>query len=116
MHPPSWVTPRFDMADFFDYSCDTCGAPVCERLQVMNLTLNIEEALYCFPCLTTLQDVPAEDLRETLLDYVGARDCFKKPWRTFKATGCPYPRVETLDSAGETAMAGVCYCRPDTEI
>ena len=89
---------------FFDYACDHCGAPVCERVQIMNLALDNVEDLYCLPCLATEQDMAPPALAEFARDYVYSRDCFKTPWQNFNATGCP--RLAT----------GSCYCQDPAPI
>jgi hypothetical protein len=106
---------------FFDYTCDVCDAPVCERVSILNLTLDIEDSLYCLPCLTRWQEeqpaevalsaVQVQTLRDFLMGYVSGRDCFKKPWQSFDATPCPLPRVETVPPDAE-GSAQWCYCRP----
>ncbi|MFM7468628.1 MAG: hypothetical protein ACKO37_03910 [Vampirovibrionales bacterium] len=112
------------IASFFDYTCDACQAPVCERVSILNLTLDIEDILYCLPCLTRLQEDIGPDsplsleqvmtLRALLLGYVEARDCFNKPWSQFKAQACPLPRIETQTLPSETASwHAVCFCRPE---
>lgn len=74
---------------FFDYSCDMCGAPVCERLQLMNLALGYEESLCCLDCLAQQQEMPPAELAEFAKSYVHSRDCFKNPWLKFNAAPCP---------------------------
>lgn len=74
---------------FFDYSCDLCGAPVCERVQLMNLALNYEEELFCLDCLAKEQDMAPAELADFAKSYVYSRDCFKNPWMKFNATTCP---------------------------
>lgn len=84
---------------FFDYSCDQCGAPVCERVQLMNLALGYEADLYCLDCLAQLQDMPADELAAFAKSYISSRDCFKAPWLKFNARDCP--KLET----------GACFCQ-----
>lgn len=84
---------------FFTYTCDQCGAAVCERVQLMNLALDYVEDLYCLPCLASLQDMEPPELAEFAKDYIESRDCFKTPWRKFDAAPCP--RLEN----------GQCFCQ-----
>jgi hypothetical protein len=74
---------------FFTYTCDRCGALLCERVQLMNLALNYVEDLYCLTCLATEQDMPEPELAEFAKDYVYSRECFKMPWDKFDAKPCP---------------------------
>lgn len=74
---------------FFDYSCDRCGAPVCERVQVMNLALDYVDELFCMDCLAAEQDMEPAALAEFAKEYVYARECFKTPWDNFNAKICP---------------------------
>lgn len=89
------------LADFFDYACETCGAPYCERVSVMNLALGETEAGYCLPCLAQLQagTVTAGALAERLKPYILSRDCFKKPWLAFDPSPCP------------AASTNTCFCQ-----
>ena len=88
--------------DFFDYNCDRCGAPVCERVQIMNLALDNVDELFCLVCLAEEQEMGPVELAEFAKAYVYSRECFKTPWDAFKAKSCP--RLST----------GECYCQ-DTE-
>ncbi len=74
---------------FFDYTCDVCGGPVCERIQLMNLALNYEEELFCLDCLASEQEMSPPDLASFAKEYVYSRDCFKTPWFKFNAKPCP---------------------------
>jgi hypothetical protein len=80
--------PETDIS-FFDYTCDQCGAPVCERVQLMNLALDYVEDLYCLQCLATEQGMEQPELAEFAKDYVYSRECFKTPWDKFNAKACP---------------------------
>jgi hypothetical protein len=84
---------------FFDYTCDQCGAPVCERVQLMNLALDYVEDLYCLQCLANEQGMPQPELAEFAKDYVQSRECFKTPWDKFNASTCP------------KLPLGQCYCQ-----
>lgn len=84
---------------FFDYTCDRCGAPVCERVQIMNLALNYVETLFCLHCLAGEQDLTEAAMAEFAKAYVHARECFKTPWDTFNASACPKISTHT------------CYCQ-----
>ncbi len=113
MNTKEWVTPAFGPFSFwydavmmtplpihfFDYTCDRCGAPVCERVQLMNLALNYEEELFCLDCLAAEQDMSPEALADFAKSYVYSRDCFKNPWMKFDATPCP-KRTD-----------GLCFCQ-----
>lgn len=77
------------MADFFDYYCDNCDKPFCERIQVMNLALNYVEEAFCLECLASREGVEPEAFYYWILDYVASRDCFKTPWENFSAASCP---------------------------
>lgn len=85
--------------DFFDYTCDHCGAPVCERVQIMNLSLDNVDDLFCLACLAEEQDMTQSALAEFAKDYVYSRECFKTPWDAFNAKPCP------------KLATGACYCQ-----
>ena len=91
------------LPEFFDYTCDRCGAPVCERMQIMNLALDNIDDLYCLACLAEEQDMAQPALADFAREYVYSRECFKTPWDAVDAKGCP--RLST----------GECYCQdPDS--
>lgn len=74
---------------FFDYACDRCGAPFCERVQIMNLALDYVEEQFCLDCLAAEQGMVPAELAAFAKDYVHARECFKTPWEKFNAAACP---------------------------
>jgi hypothetical protein len=76
-------------ASFFDYTCDRCGAPVCERVQIMNLALDYVEDIYCLACLAAEQGTSEHELADFAKAYVHSRECFKTPWDKFDASRCP---------------------------
>ncbi len=77
------------MADFFEYYCDSCDKPFCERIHVMNLVLNNVEEEFCLECLAQNEGLAGEAFYQWILDYVEARECFKTPWDNFKFALCP---------------------------
>jgi hypothetical protein len=77
------------MADFFDYQCDNCGKPFCERIHVMNMVLNLVEEEFCLECLAENESRSPETFYYWIIDYVMARDCFKGPWEKFNPAPCP---------------------------
>ena len=87
------------LPSFFDYTCDRCGGPVCERQQIMNLALDNVDDLYCLGCLAEEQAMTQPELAEFARDYVCSRECFKTPWDAFNAKPCP--KLSTQE----------CYCQ-----
>jgi len=77
------------MPEFFDYTCDRCGAPFCERVQLMNLALDYVDEQFCLACLAAGQDMNETAMADFARDYIDSRECFKTPWEKFDATGCP---------------------------
>jgi hypothetical protein len=88
-------------APFFDYTCDLCGAALCERVQIMNLALNYVETLYCLACLAEEQGLTQEAMADFAREYVYARECFKTPWYHFGAQARQCPRLPLLQ----------CFCQ-----
>jgi|SRR6478609_7741519 len=82
---------------FFDYTCDLCGAPLCERVQIMNLSLDYVDDLYCLSCLAKQQGLSDAELAETAKEYVQGRECFKTPWDKFasQAQVCPLLKYQS---------------------
>ncbi len=76
-------------SNFFDYTCDTCGEPFCERVNIMNLALGFVEDAFCLNCLAQTHNQTEEDMAAFCWDYVKTRDCFKAPWLKFNASVCP---------------------------
>ena len=85
--------------DFFDYYCDRCDAPLCERVQLMNPALDHTEAAYCLACLAAEHDMDEPEMARFAFDYIQSRDCFKNPWQAFDASPCPKIQSKT------------CYCQ-----
>jgi hypothetical protein len=78
------------MSLFFEYTCDTCATPFCERILIMNMALGFEEEQYCLKCLTQQENQPSEKLFfDWIKDYILARDCFLSPWQKFNPSPCP---------------------------
>ena len=73
---------------FFDYHCDACGTPFCERIHVMNLALDNLDDEYCLECLAKGERVLPEAFYHWIVEYINARDCFKTPWDEFNAAPC----------------------------
>ncbi|MEB3286919.1 MAG: hypothetical protein VKJ04_05405 [Vampirovibrionales bacterium] len=88
---------------FFDYRCDACGTPFCERVHVMNLALDRIEEEFCLACLSQEYAMAEPEMADYTWDYVQARDCFKSPWENFDAATCP--KIE----------AGQCFCQKSTQ-
>jgi hypothetical protein len=80
---------------FFIYPCDRCGAPFCERVQVMNLALNYVDEMYCLACLAAEQGMDEAGIAQFAKDYVYARECFKTPWDHFAEQAKTCPRLFT---------------------
>jgi hypothetical protein len=77
------------MSDFFDYHCEQCGKPFCERIQVMNLALNHLESGFCLECLSSKEELDPIAFYQWILDYIELRPCFKTPWTEFDYSPCP---------------------------
>ena len=78
---------------FFDYSCDNCAAPVCERMMLICLSLGYEDELLCTDCLSKEEGLALDTMLKSSKRYILSRDCFKKPWQKFQAEACPKLKV-----------------------
>ena len=89
MTTPLSLSPQESL--FFDYTCDRCGTPLCERVQIMNLSLDYVDDLYCLSCLAAEQGLSEAEMAETAREFVYGRECFKTPWDNFGplARQCP---------------------------
>ncbi|MBX2861048.1 MAG: hypothetical protein KTR14_07425 [Vampirovibrio sp.] len=84
---------------FFDYACDACGKPYCERINIMNLALDFVEDQYCLDCLAKEYEKSEKEMATFVWGYVSARECFLTPWNKFEPSSCP--KLET----------NTCYCQ-----
>jgi hypothetical protein len=81
---------------FFDYSCDVCGAPVCERMLLFTLAHGFEEETLCLACLGEALSLPLDRLIPKTQGYIQSRDCFRKPWDAVTNTAtCPHREAES---------------------
>jgi hypothetical protein len=76
---------------FFEYACDRCNAPVCERQTLIALALDVEEETLCIACLETQEGLTRDAFLPKTKRYIQSRDCFKKPWNAMaeQAKNCP---------------------------
>ena len=74
---------------FFNYTCDQCQAPVCERMLLFALAHDVEEETLCLDCLVKQESVEKEAFVQQTKAYIQSRNCFKKPWHAFDASQCP---------------------------
>lgn len=77
------------VTDFFEYVCDGCGKPFCERIHVMNLVLDNLDEEFCLECLAAEESHEPEGFYQWIINYVDARECFKSVWDKFDASPCP---------------------------
>ena len=64
----------------------------------MNLALGFTEEFYSLQALSEKYSKPAEDVFDLALNYVQARDCFKKEWDKMQAKDeCPLPNDCLID-------------------
>jgi hypothetical protein len=61
--------------------CYKCHAPICQKVNLLNLVLGIEENQTCLICLAEEHSKQKEEIFHELKDYVKSRECFDKPWR-----------------------------------
>lgn len=92
-----------DFDSFFDYRCDACGELFCERVHVMNMTLDHIDEEFCMSCLSQTHALSEPEMADFAWDYVQRRDCFKTPWEHFDASLCPRIPTQT------------CYCQKTTQ-
>jgi hypothetical protein len=85
---------------FFEYVCDACAAPLCERETLYALALGYEEDTLCCDCLSEQESLPLDALLSSLQGYIQSRECFQKPWKAFEqqAQECPL------------LLRGTCVC------
>jgi hypothetical protein len=76
---------------FFEYACDRCNAPVCERQTLIGLALGVEEETLCIACLEVQEGLAQDVFLPKTKRYIQSRDCFKKPWNAVaeQAKNCP---------------------------
>jgi hypothetical protein len=70
--------------------CDSCGAPLCLRKQVINLALGNTDEMYCLVCLGEDNDQKPAQVLENIRQYVYRRECFRKEWLKYLSVEyCP---------------------------
>jgi hypothetical protein len=70
--------------------CDACGAPLCLRKQVINLALGNTDEMLCLECLGKDNDQSAQEVLESVKEYVYRRECFRKEWLRYPSVKhCP---------------------------
>jgi hypothetical protein len=81
---------------FFEYACDRCNAPVCERQTLIGLALGVEEETLCIACLEVQEGLAQDVFLPKTKRYIQSRDCFKKPWNAVveQAKNCPLLPLE----------------------
>jgi len=73
--------------------CQSCAADLCLRQQVLNLALGEEKEVLCLNCLAADNNKSAEQLLQSLSEYIVSRECFAKQWRRYASRDfCPDPQ------------------------
>jgi hypothetical protein len=85
------IVEHSENAPFFEYACDRCNAPVCERQALIALALGVEEETLCMACLEIQEGLAQAVFLPKTKRYIQSRDCFKKPWNAVAehAKNCP---------------------------
>jgi hypothetical protein len=72
--------------------CSKCGAALCIRKQVINLSLGKVESMLCLVCLAQSEGCQPEKLISGMVGYIMGRDCFRKEWVRYRGIDdCPAP-------------------------
>ena len=72
--------------------CSGCGAALCLRQQVLNLTVGSTDEMLCLVCLAADNETSPEELLGRLKEYVQSRECFKREWDRYEGRAfCPAP-------------------------
>ena len=70
--------------------CSVTGLPICRRMFNINLALGYAEEFYSLKALSEMHGQGMEEMFEFGLDYVEARECFRKEWAKMKGPDeCP---------------------------
>lgn len=79
-------------------TCSITGMPVCRRMLNMNLALGYTEEFYSLSALAEKHDMSMEEMFDFALDYIQARECFRKEWVKMQdASECPLPNDCLID-------------------
>lgn len=73
-------------------TCQTCGAPLCLRKQVINLALGFLDSMRCLVCIGRENEKEPEKILEDVKVYISTRDCFATQWLNYRnVSACPDP-------------------------
>lgn len=79
-------------------TCSKTELPICRRMFNMNLALGYSEEFYSLKALAEMHGKSCEEIFELGMNYVQARDCFKKEWdKMLSAEECPLPEDCCID-------------------
>ncbi len=70
--------------------CKVTGLPVCRRMFNINLALGYSEEFYALKALAEMHAKSLDEMFDFALDYINARECFRKEWVKMKdPSECP---------------------------
>lgn len=72
--------------------CAQCGARLCLRKQVINLSLGNAEEMLCLVCLSNNNSKAPQEVLSQMRAYVVGRQCFRNQWLKYRNESyCPEP-------------------------
>ncbi len=72
--------------------CSVSGSPLCRRMLNINLALGYTEEFFSLSVLAEMHERNPEAMFDFALDYIRARECFRKEWvKMQEASECPLP-------------------------
>jgi tRNA 2-thiouridine synthesizing protein A len=69
-----------DMARLEGGRCSDCLAALCSHQVLMNLALGFKDAMLCLSCLAAELEHGIELFRDSLINYLQQRECYKTAW------------------------------------
>ncbi len=78
--------------------CVESGLPICRRMLNINLALGYSEDFFSLKNLSNKHSMSPDEMFEFALDYVKARECFRKEWAKMQSREeCPLPHDCAID-------------------
>lgn len=79
-------------------TCCVSQVPICRRMFNINLALGYTEEFYSLKALAEKHEMSVEEMFDFALDYIQARECFRKEWIKMKnPSECPLANDCVID-------------------
>jgi tRNA 2-thiouridine synthesizing protein A len=100
--------------------CAGCGKPLGSQQVLLSIAIGFKDSPRCLACLGLALDQDTAQLRESLLAYILARECYAAAWTWASRSGdlwqdvCPPMRLPGMENVPKTS--GVIGANPSSHI